>query len=230
MNKKRMLVTISAGLLALSALGGTTFAHWGLGNAEAVQEKVAEELGQYPETVAQAFATAVGENRAVAIASKLAKLLESGAITQAEADEIQAWHDAAPSSLAKIKKAGPHVDLERVAEILGVDGSTLESAAGTARNEMATAVFLEKLNAAVADGRITEEKAAEKQARFENRPQHEFGQGHPGKHKRGFGTGHRGKHSPGGFGRWPHDFQGLQGLAPQADDSPVVGDPTGLTA
>ena len=242
MNKKRLVVTMSAGLLALSALGGTAFAHWGPGNAEAVQEKIAEELGQDQETVAQAFATAGDEARDAAIAAKLAKLVEAGAITQAEADEIQAWYDAAPDALSKTKKAGPHVDLERVAEILGVDQETLESAAGAARNEVAAEAFSERLEAAVAEGRITEEQAAEMRERFENRPQREFGQGQRekhgrefgqgqrDKHGRGFGQGRRGQRGPGGFGGGTHGFRGLPDLAPEADDAPAVVEPTGLAA
>ena len=221
---------MSAGLLALSALGGTAFAHWGPGNADAIQEKIAEELGQDQETVAQAFATVGDETRDAAIVVKLAKSVEAGAITQAEADEIQAWYDSAPDAVSKTKKAGPHVPLERVAEMLGVDAKTLESAARTALKEAWVAGFSERLDVSVAEGRITEGKAAEMLQRFEDRPQREFDQGQRGQHGRGFGPVHRTRHGRGGFGGGLRDFGGLRDLAPETEDVPAVVDPTGLAA
>jgi hypothetical protein len=230
MNKKRLVVTMSAGLLALSALGGTAFAHWGPGNADAIQEKIAEELGQDQETVAQAFATVRNETRDAAIAVKLAKSVEAGAITQAEADEIHAWYDSAPDALSKTKKAGPHVELERVAEMLGVDAKTLESAGRAALKEAAEAAFAERLDASVTEGRITEEEATEMLQRFQDRPQRKFGQGQRGQHGHSFGPAQRGGHGRGGFGGGMRDFGGLRDLAPETEDVPAVVNPRGLAA
>lgn len=231
MNKKRIVLTMSVGLLALSAFGGTAFAHWGPGNAEATYEKIAEELGTEQQTVADAFATAGDEARDAAIAEKLAKLVEVGAITQEEADEIQAWYDTAPDSIDKMKRGGHHVDLERVAELLDVDIETLSSVAGQARSEVAVEAYSARLDEAVADGRITEEEAAEMLARFENRPQREFGE-------RGDKHGRR-HHHRGGHGRGMGEMrgerpegQGFGGfrLAPEGDDAPTFVDPTGFAA
>jgi hypothetical protein len=228
MNKTRIVVTMSAGLLALSALGGTAFAHWNPGNAEATYEKIAEELGQEQTTVADAFATASSEARDAAITEKLAKLVEVGAITQAEADEIQAWYDSAPDAVDNMRKARPHVDLERVAELLGVDVETLEGVAGDARSDVATEAYSAQLDAAVADGRITEEEAAAMLEQFENRPQREFGERQRGEHGR-----ESGQHRRGGHGRGAQGFGGMRGMdheAPDADDAPPIVDPAALSA
>jgi hypothetical protein len=230
MNKTRIVVTMSAGLLALSALGGTAFAHLGPGNAEATYEKIAEELGQDQQVVADAFGTASDEARDTAIAEKLAKLVEVGAITQEEADEVQAWYDSAPDAVDNMKRARPHADLERVAELLGVDVETLEGVASDARSEVAVEAYSERLDAAVADGRITEEEAAAMLEQFENRPQREFGQRQGEERGRGHGRGqgrmgHQGQGGHGGgFGG------GMRGIAPEAPEAPADVDPAAFAA
>jgi hypothetical protein len=198
-----MAVTLSVGLLALSALGGTAFAHWGPGNADAAYEKIAETLGQDQATVADALAQATDEARDAAIAEKLAKLVEVGALTQAEADEVQARYDSAPDSLASFPKLrGEHADLERVAELLGVDVETLQTVAGDARRDVAVEAYTARLDAAVAEGRLTQEEADEMLQAFEDRPQREMGdRGERG--ERGFG-----RHQRGGHG----GFQGMGGM------------------
>jgi hypothetical protein len=226
MNKTRIVVTMSAGLLALSALGGTGFAHWNPGNAEATYQKIADELGQDQTDVAAAFAAASEEARDVAITAKLANLVEIGAITQAEADEIQAWYETAPDAVDNIRKARPNVDLDRVAELLGVDVETLQTTAGDARNAVATEAYSARLDAAVADGRIMEEEAATMLEQFENRPQHEMGEreGEQG-HENQQGRRHGQRHGRGGFGEGMRGFGEMRGMAPDADDAPPVVDP-----
>ncbi|MDA0797317.1 MAG: hypothetical protein O2884_01375 [Chloroflexi bacterium] len=240
MNKTRIVVTMSAGLLALSALGGTAFAHWSPGNAEATYEKIAEDLGQEQTAVADAFSTASDEARDAAITERLAKLVEAGAITQAESDDIQAWYDSAPDAVDNMRRGRPNVDLERVAELLGVDVETLEGAAGDARNEVATEAYSAQLDAAVADGRITEEEAAAMLEQFENRPQREFGEGQRGQHGREFGEAQRGQHGRefgqhrrGGHGGGIQGFSEMRGMgpeAPDADEAPPVVDPAAFAA
>ncbi|MDA1035639.1 MAG: hypothetical protein O3B65_02010 [Chloroflexi bacterium] len=214
MKKTRIVVVMSAGLLALAALGGTAFAHWGPGNAEATYEKIAEGLGQDQETVSDAFGLASDEARDEAIAAKLAHLVESGALTQAEADEIQAWYDSAPAALNGFPLSGARADIERVAEILGVDAETLKEVAGTARNDVAAEVHADRLNEAVAEGRITQEQADEMLAQFESRREngmdHRGGRGSEGRGPEG--RGHRGF---GGFGEFH------RGMA-APDDAPVL--------
>jgi hypothetical protein len=223
-NKTKIVVTMSAGLLALSALGGTAFAHWSPGNAEATYEKIAEELGQDQQIVADAFDTAGDEARDAAIADKLANLVEVGAITQAEADEIQAWYDAAPDAAENLKKGRPHVDLDRVAELLGVDLETLEGIASTARSEVAVEAYSERLDEAVADGRITEEEAAAMLEQFEDRPQREFGQ------RQGEERGRGGHHGRGHGGRGMGQMGGMRGMAPDAPEAPADVNPAAFAA
>ena len=204
MKKTRIVAVMSAGLLALAALGGTAFAHWGPGTAEATYEKIADALGEDQETVSEAFAQASDEARDEAIAAKLARLVESGAITQAEADEIQAWYDSAPDALNGFPRFGARADIERVAEILGIDAETLKDVAGTARSEAVVEARVDRLNEAVADGQITQEQADEMLARFESRIEsgmnHRGGRGFGGRGHRGFGGSgefHRGSQAPG---------------------------------
>jgi len=212
MKTRRMAVTLSVGLLALSALGGTAFAHWGPGNADATYEKIADTLGEDQAAVADAFTQAAGAARDAAIAEKLARLIEPGALTEAEADEIQAWYDSAPESLANFPhlRGGP-ADLDRVAELLGVDVETLQTVAGDARRDVAVEAYTARLDAAVAEVRLTQEEADAILQAFEDRPQ------------RGVGPHHRG-----GFGGF-QGMRGMRGMAP-TDDAPESAAPAALAA
>jgi hypothetical protein len=223
-----MAVTLSVGLLALSALGGTAFAHWGPGNADAAYEKIAETLGEDQSTVADAFTQAADEARDAAIAEKLARLIEAGALTQAEADEIQAWYDSAPESLENFPhlRGGP-ADLDRVAELLGVDVETLQTVAGDACRDVAVEAYTARLDAAVAEERLTQEEADAMLQAFEDRPQREMGdRGEHGRREMGNHGQRGGPHHRGGFGG-PHDMGGMRGMAP-ADAAPEGVDPVGL--
>ena len=193
MRKAKVVAVVAAGLLTVSALGGTALAHWGPGNADAVYEKIAGELGSDQETVADAFATAADEARDAAIAEKLARLVENGVLTQEEADEVQAWYDSAPVAVGRLPLRAGHgrADLERVAEILGVDVETLTDAASDARHAVAVEAYRARLDEAVVGGRITQEQADEMLAEFESRVENGVG-------VRGFGHHGRGHH--GGFG------------------------------
>lgn len=225
MKKTRLVVVLSAGLLALAALGGTAFAHWGPGNAEATYEKIADALGEDQETVSGAFEQAADEARDDAIAGKLTRLVESGVLTQAEADEIQAWYDSAPDALNGLRTGGARSDIERVAEILGVDAETLKEIAGTARSETALEAHADRLSDAVADGRITQAQADEMLQGFESRI--ENGMGLRG--GRGFGgRGHRGFGGFGDAGRMFGGFGESHRMFQAPDDAPVL-DPDALT-
>ena len=203
MKTKRMFLTLSVGLLALSALGGTAFAHWSPEKAAATYEKIADTLSEDQ---------AAGEARDAAIAAKLAQLVEAGALTQTEADEIQAWYDGAPDALESTPQLrGGHADLERVAELLGMDIETLQMVTDDARRDVRTEAYTAMLDAVAADGRLTQEEADERLQAFENRPQREAGE----RGQRGFGPHHRG-----GFGGC-HGMRGMPpaGVAPKGGDS-----------
>ena len=81
MKTERMFLTLLVGVLSLSALGGTAFAHWSPEKAAATYEKIADTLGEDQPTVSDALAQAAGEARDAAIAAKLAQLVEAGALT-----------------------------------------------------------------------------------------------------------------------------------------------------
>ena len=195
MRKGKLVAVLSAGLLAVSALGGTAFAHWGGVNSDAVYEKIAEELGTDSATVSEAYATASDEARDAAIAEKLARLVENEVLTQEESDAIQAWYDSAPEAMGKlpIGRGIARADLERVAEILGVDLEALTEASASARDAVAVEEYQARLDEAVVDGRITQEQADEMLARFQERVEagHGVGKGFGG---HGFGPHGRGHH------------------------------------
>jgi hypothetical protein len=230
MNKTRIVVAMSAGLLALTALGGTAFAFHGPGNTESAYERIAEELGQDQAAVAAAFATASQEARDALVSAKLAKLLETGRATMAEVVEIKAWYDSAPDVFDNIRRARPQGDIGRVAELLGVNAETLKIAAGDARNAVAIATYSARLDAVVANGRITEEEAIVMQEQFENRPQPEMRQ-REGEQSHNPEYGKHGGHKNGrpGFSGGIRDFAGMRGMALEAHDAPRVLDPSALT-
>jgi predicted regulator of amino acid metabolism with ACT domain len=230
MNKTGAVVAMSAGLLALTALGGTAFAQWSPGNAEVAYEKIAEELGQDQRMVAEAFATASDEARDAMISVKLAKWIEIERITQTEADEIQAWYDASPDAIDNIRRTRPQANIDRVAELLGVDVETLQAAAGDARNAMAIAAYSGRLDAAVADGRITEDDSVIMLEQFENRPQPGMGQrGGQQSHKPAYGKHHGPQNGLRGLGGGIRDFAGMRDTVLEAGDAPLVVDPSALT-
>ena len=61
--------------------------------------RVAEILGLEEHTVQDAFTQARQEMMDESIENKLAAMVESGKLTQEQADEIQEWYDAKPDSI-----------------------------------------------------------------------------------------------------------------------------------
>lgn len=220
MKKTKIVTVMSAGLLTLSALGGTAFAHFGPGTADATYEKIADALGEDQETVSSAFEVARDEARDEAIAAKLARLVEAGTITQTEAGETQAWYDSAPDALNSFRTGRGHADIERVAEILGIDPEMLKDIAGSARSEAAVEAQIDRLNQAVADGMITQEQADEMLERFEDRLEKRMDRDDQGE---------RGERGRGGYGLGHHGFGGQQRGFQVPGDAPVL-DPDALVA
>ena len=62
--------------------------------------RVAEILGLEKQTVQDAFTQARQEMMDESIENNLAAMVESGKLTQEQADEIQEWYDAKPDSIA----------------------------------------------------------------------------------------------------------------------------------
>ena len=157
--KRWLVIPAVAGLAAVAALGGVAAAG-GSGGGQ-VDSRVAEILERDEETVADAFKQATQQRVDEALQARLDKLVEAGRITQEQADELKAWYDERPEGLSGLgfgkhsfRKGGGDVG-SLVAEILEVDEQTVADAIDQARDER----FQERLDQAVEDGRITQEKA-----------------------------------------------------------------------
>lgn len=105
--KKKLIIGATAGAIGLVSITGAAFAHGGNGTpGSGVRDRVAEIIGVAPEDLQDAVEQARGERRDEHNAEKLVGAVETGVITQDEADAIAAWQDAKPGVLDKIKAAG----------------------------------------------------------------------------------------------------------------------------
>ena len=186
--KRWLIIPAVAGLAAVAALGGVAAASSSGGGETG--SRVAEILELDEETVADAFEQATQQRVDEALQARLDKLVEAGRITQEQADELKAWYDERPEGVPGLG-FGKHSFHHRggdvgslVAEILEVDEQTVADAIDQARDEQ----FQARLDQAVEDGRITQEKAdaiAERYANSDDEGRHgRFGKGrmHGGKH------------------------------------------------
>jgi polyhydroxyalkanoate synthesis regulator phasin len=143
--------------------------------------------------------------------NRLDMLVEDGVITQEQADDLVETHEAIQAE----RQARQEEKLQGVADVLGVttddlrqareDGVSLAELAGDdlpALVDYLTDQATEKINDAVAEGRITQEQADEKidglDERIEDRLENGGGFG-KGKGRRG-GHGHGNRGGGGGFG------------------------------
>ncbi len=109
MFKRKITLGVTAGLLGAFALAGAAFADEGPadgGRHDSVKDRVAEILGIEREALDSAMSTARDENREAQQDERLAALVEAGTITQAQADEIDAWEDSRPEVMDELKKLG----------------------------------------------------------------------------------------------------------------------------
>ena len=157
--KRWLVIPAVAGLAAVAALGGMAAASSGGGGETG--SRVAEILELDEETVTDAFKQAMQQRFDEALQARLDKLVEAGRITQEQADELKAWYDERPEGVPGLgfRKHSFHkggADLGAlVAEILEVDEQTVADAIDQARDER----FQARLDQAVEDERITQEKA-----------------------------------------------------------------------
>jgi polyhydroxyalkanoate synthesis regulator phasin len=159
------------------------------------------------------------------IAEVLVPLVEDGTITQAQAEAVA---EVLAERAGEFRgRRGPH--LEEIAEFLGTtteeirealhEGSTLGEVAevnGSSADELITFMVdqaAERLDEALADGRITEDEAAERLAEITERITQGVTEGFEGPGC-GHGPGGRGHHR--GFGR-PFGGGPFGGDAPEAD-------------
>ena len=102
----RRKVLIAAAALAVLAIGIGGGAVWAQesdsedgSTIKGFVSRVAEILGLEEQTVQDAFTQAKQEMMDESIESKLAAMVESGKLTQEQADEIQEWYDSKPDSI-----------------------------------------------------------------------------------------------------------------------------------
>ncbi len=103
MRKVWLMVAATLAVLAIGVGGGAVLAQEsGSGDGSPVKSfvsRVAEILGLEEQTVQDAFTQAKQEMADEGIERKLAAAVESGRLTQEQADEIAAWYDAKPDSI-----------------------------------------------------------------------------------------------------------------------------------
>jgi len=104
MNKRRWLYAlILTGLLVIGITGGAVLAHGGGENGDSpvksFASRVAGILGLNESQVQDAFKQARAEMQDEALQAKLDKMVESGRLTQEEADEYKEWYDSRPDTL-----------------------------------------------------------------------------------------------------------------------------------
>lgn len=106
--KRKVMLGIGTGVLAVAALSGAAFAHGGVqgGNGDTFLDKLAAKLGVERSALDEAMSEARGEVKTEALDARLAAAVTAGAITQAEADEIKAWTDARPESAEGLLPGG----------------------------------------------------------------------------------------------------------------------------
>ena len=159
--KRWLIIPAVAGLAAVAALGGMAAASSSGGGETG--SRVAEILDLDEATVTDAFKQATQQRVDEALQARLDKLVEEERITQEQADEFKAWYDERPEGVPGFGigfgKRGFHHrrgDVgSLVAEILEVDEQTVADAIDQARDEQ----FQARLDQAVEDERITQEKA-----------------------------------------------------------------------
>ena len=104
MIKRRWLMTVAVlGVLAIGVGGGAAMAQTdeteGGSRIQGLISRVAGILGLEEQVVQDAFDQAAKEMRDEALDRKLAALVESGRITQEQADEYATWYKSMPDSL-----------------------------------------------------------------------------------------------------------------------------------
>ena len=112
MNRRWLFAVLLVGLLAAGATGGAVLAHnnggpQGESRFGELSSRVAAILGLDEETVQDAFQQAVLQIRDEALQERLDLLVESGRLTQEQADEYGDWLQSRPDSLAP--GLGPHL-------------------------------------------------------------------------------------------------------------------------
>jgi hypothetical protein len=97
--KKFIIVGVLAAVLLVGSIGGVALAQTENGDdtqPETLLARVADILGIDQQTLEDAFAQAQTEMRDEALDNYLDNLVNEGTITQEQADQYRAWHQARP--------------------------------------------------------------------------------------------------------------------------------------
>lgn len=198
--KRKIMLGASAGLIGALAIAGAVFAHEGPADGtrdDSIKDRVAEILGIDRADLDSATKTARNEYRDAKHEEKLAELVEQEVITQAQADEIDAWQDARPDAVDELKLVGRGKGHGQ-GSMPPADENAIEA----------------RLAALVEQEVITRDDADEILAWYNEKPEYlddlrqelrserDGRRGQHGRHgRRGFG-GPRGFHGQGGFGQF----------------------------
>ena len=178
--RKLAAVGLAAGLLGGGA-AGMLMSNSPLSGAATASVAQADEPADEPAD----GAAEPGSRRAEHLAEVLAPLVENGTINQEQADAVTTALLEATPDHPRMLHRGARKGLETAAEVIGVDpvvlaaalrdGSTIAEVAAEHGVEVQVVIDAmvadasEKLNEAVADGRITEEQASERLAKLTER-------------------------------------------------------------
>lgn len=159
--------------------------------------RVAGTLGTDAQATAEAISQVSEEMRSEALETRLQSAIDSGRITEEQADEIRDRAESGDWTGKGLALKNDEIRQEfadRVGAILGVNGDDVAEASQQATQDMASEAMEVKLQDAIDSGKITEEQAAEIRAKIESGDWTAFG-------KRGRAHGH---HGGKGFGRRGH--------------------------
>jgi len=126
MFKRKITLGVITGILGVFALAGTALAQERPADGTAhnsINDRIADILGIDRESLDSAIQTAHKEHREAKQDEHLAGIVKAGTITQEQADEIDAWKDAKPEIMDRLKKlarqyGGIRGDLEATLNIL----------------------------------------------------------------------------------------------------------------
>ena len=160
--KRWLAVAAVGGLAAAATMGGLAAAH---GGGEEIGPRVAEILELDEEDVIDAFDQAQTDLQDQRFTDQLDQAVEDDRITQEQADEFQSWYDERPDGLSNLRSGkfgfwrGSGDVAPIVADALEVDEESIADAIREARCDLILERFQERIDQAVEDGHITQEKA-----------------------------------------------------------------------
>ena len=161
-----------------------------------IADRVAETLGTDADATADAMKKVAEELRSEALETKLQAAIDDGRLTEAQAQEYRgkASAEGQPGMANSLYGIGSQDFADQVGDELDVDGSDVSDAIDQALKDIRSEALESKLQAAIDDGKITEEQAEEIRGKLESGEWKGFGKrGRHGRHG-GKGLWERGHH------------------------------------